>query len=147
MKMRGSAGCDFNVDICKRTLGVDEGGRVQQYVMNEIINQSEPYVPFSKGVLKSSVRIDGSDVIWGGAGIRYARYQWNGIVYEDPELHCAGFKTKDGWRSRKNVQKVPTERKLTYQNGSLRGDHWAEKMLRNGGRKKIEDGIRKMVGK
>lgn len=84
--------------------------------------------------------------MYGGAAIKYARYQWNGVVYEDPELHCAGFRTKDGWRSRKNVQKVPTERRLTYQNGSLRGDHWIQRMLQNGGRKKIEDGIRRMVG-
>ncbi len=136
----------FDVNDCKHTLGVDELGKIQKFVQNEIINLSEPYVPISQGTLKNSVRIDGDDIVYGGAAIKYARYQWNGVVYEDPELHCAGFRTKDGWRSRKNVQKVPTERRLTYQNGSLRGDHWIPRMLQNGGRKKIEDGIRRMVG-
>lgn len=136
----------FNLKDCNRTLGVNNRGKIQQFVQDEIINLSEPYVPLSQGTLKSSARIDGEDVVYGGASIRYARYQWNGIVYEDPELHCAGFKTKDGWRSRKNVQKVPTERRLTYQNGSLRGDHWVTRMLQNGGRRKIEDGVRRLVG-
>lgn len=137
---------DFDVRRCIKNLGLDEGGRVQQVVTNEVINLSEPYVPFDEGDLAASVRIEnGTDVVW---RMPYSHYMWGGIVYEDPLLHCAGFQVEDGgWRSRKGVQKVPTNRKLEYQNGSLRGPMWVPRMLQNGGARKIEDKARKAVGK
>lgn len=137
---------DFDVNRCIKNLGLDEGGRVQQVVTNEVINLSEPYVPFDEGDLAASVRIEnGTDAVW---RMPYSHYMWGGIVYEDPVLHCAGFQVEDGgWRSRKGVQKVPTDRKLEYQNGSLRGPMWVPRMLQNGGARKIEDKARKAVGK
>lgn len=137
---------DFNVKDCIKNLGLDEGGMVQQVVTNEVITLSEPYVPLAEGDLAASVRIEnGTDAVW---GLPYAHYMWGGIVYEDPLLHCAGFQVEDGgWRSRKGVQKVPTNRKLEYQNGSLRGPQWVSRMLQDGGAKKIEDEARKAVRK
>lgn len=137
---------DFDVNRCIKNLGLDEGGRVQQVVTNEVISLSEPYVPFDEGTLAASARIEnGTDVVW---RMPYAHYMWGGIVYEDPVLHCAGFQVEDGgWRSRKGVQKVPTNRELEYQNGSLRGPMWVPRMLQNGGAKKIEDEARKAVRK
>lgn len=141
--------CTFNMGDCLKTLGLEEKGRVQQYVTNEVIKLSDPYVPFQEGTLKESVHIEnGTDVVYGGAASAYANYQWNGIVYEDPLLHCAGFEVADGgWRSRKGIEKVPTDRKLQYQNGGLRGAKWVERMLQNGGLEKIEAGIRRVVSK
>ena len=137
---------DFNVNGCIRNLGLDESGRVQRMVTNEVITLSEPYIPFDEGTLAASARIEnGTDVVW---GLHYAHYMWGGIVYEDPIFHCAGFPVEDGgFRSRKGVQKVPTNRKLEYQNGSLRGPRWVPRMLQNGGAKKIEDRARKEVGR
>ena len=77
----------------------------------------------------------------------YAHYMWEGIVYEDPDLHCAGFQTENGWRSRKNVQKIPTTRSLEYGNGTLRGAHWADRMLQNGGLEKIEKKLQEELQK
>lgn len=137
---------DFSVKRCIKNLGLDESGMVQQVVTNEVIKLSEPYVPFAEGDLAASAHIEnGTDVVW---GLPYAHYMWGGIVYEDPLLHCAGFQVEDGgWRSRKGVQKVPTNRKLEYQNGSLRGPKWVPRMLQDGGAKKIEDEARKAVRK
>lgn len=137
---------DFDVDRCIKNLGLDEGGRVQQVVTNEVVALSEPYVPFDEGDLAASVRVENdTDVVW---GMPYSHYMWGGIVYEDPLLHCAGFQVEDGgWRSRKGVQKVPTSRKLEYQNGSLRGPMWVPRMLQNGGAEKIEDKARRAVRK
>lgn len=137
---------DFDAKRCIKNLGLDESGRVQQVVTNEVINLSEPYVPFDEGNLAASVRIEnGTDVVW---RTPYSHYMWGGIVYEDPILHCAGFQVEDGgWRSRKGSQKVPTNRKLEYQNGSLRGPMWVPRMLQNGGARRIEDKARKAVGK
>lgn len=132
-----------------KRLGLDEGGRVQTVVTNEVINLSEQYVPFDEGTLAGSARIEnGTDVVWGGPAAPYAHYMWGGIVYEDPVLHCAGFQVEDGgFRSRKGVQKVPTNRRLEYQNGSLRGPLWVVRMLQNGGARLIEEKARKAVGR
>ncbi len=140
---------NFNINSCMKRLGLDEGGRVQTVVTNEVIDLSEQYVPFDEGTLAGSVRIEnGTDVVWGGPAAPYAHYMWGGIVYEDPILHCAGFQVEDGgFRSRKGVQKVPTNRRLEYQNGSLRGPFWVVRMLQNGGARLIEDKARKAVGK
>lgn len=141
--------CTFDVRECIEGLGLDEKGRVQQYVTNAVLELSDPYIPFDEGTLRDSGRIDnGTDVVWGGAAAPYAHYMWNGIVYEDPDLHCAGFQVKDGgWRSRKDVKKVPTDRPLKYQNGTLRGAKWVPRMLQDGGLQKIEAGARKEAGK
>lgn len=141
---------DFDVNRCIRNLGLDEGGRVQQVVTNEVRTLSEPYVPKDDGTLIDSASIEnGTDVVW---RTPYAHYMWGGIVYEDPVLHCAGFQVEDGgWLSRNQKkgapEKVPTNRKLEYQNGSLRGPMWVPRMLQNGGAKKIEDEARKAVKK
>lgn len=128
--------CDFDLSQCLKTLGLEAKGRVQQVVTNSVLELCDQYVPFNKGGLKDSGHIeDDTDVVW---DTPYARYMWNGIVYEDPQLHCAGFKTEDGWRSRKDVKKVPTTRSLKYEKGSHRGAHWAERMLQEGGREEIE---------
>lgn len=140
---------NFDINRCMKRLGLDEGGRVQTVVTNEVINLSEQYVPFDEGTLAGSARIEnGTDVVWGGPAAPYAHYMWGGIVYEDPVLHCAGFQVEDGgFRSRKGVQKVPTNRRLEYQNGSLRGPLWVVRMLQNGGARLIEEKARKAVGR
>lgn len=112
--------CTFNLQECIRTLGLEERGRVQQFVTNEVMNLSEPYVPFdlagkypNPGRLKDSVHIeDKTDVVW---QTPYAR-RW---YYEEA-----------------NFQGAPT-----------RGRFWVERMLQNGGLKKIEDGARRVAAR
>lgn len=137
--------CNFNLKDCIKKLGLEERGRIQQYVTNEVLNLSDPYVPFDEGTLRDSGHIEnGTDVVW---RTPYAHYVWEGIVYEDPDLHCAGFQLADGgWASRKGVQKIPTDRSLKYYNGSLRGPKWVDRMLQNGGLEKIQEGARRMAG-
>lgn len=55
----------------------------------------------------------------------YGHFQHEGIKYIDPVYHFAGFMTKDGWRSRKDVKKIPSNQKLKYTDPSAR-DHWGE---------------------
>lgn len=146
--MRYNFECTFNLGDCINTLGLEERGRVQQFIANEVLRLSDPYVPLDEGVLKTSGHVeDGTDVVWGGEAEPYAHYVWEGIVYEDPLLHCADFKTENGWYSRKEVQKLPTDRRLNYGNGNLRGDHWVERMLQDGGLDEIEKGARKEAAK
>lgn len=131
--------CDFNLDDCIKTLGLEERGKVQQVVTEQVLQLSEPFVPFDQGGLLASGRIEnGTDVVWGGGeGVLYARYMWNGILYVDPETNSPF--------APKYTQKVPTDRKLQYQGGGLRGPRWVERMLQNGGREKIEKAAREAV--
>lgn len=138
-------GCTLSLDTKKimQRLGIEEKGRVQRIVSETVLELCDPYVPFSEGYLRDTGHVENnSEIVWNGP---YAHYMHEGVVYEDPELHCAGFKTENGWKSRKNVQKVPSDRELHYSNGSLRGAHWVDRMLQNGGRKKVEDAARKAV--
>ncbi|MCM1232345.1 MAG: minor capsid protein [Ruminococcus flavefaciens] len=140
--------CTFNLKECIRTLGLEEGGRVQQAVTHETLRLADDYIPFNEGTLRDSGHIEGTDIVWGGGAVRYARYVWNGIVYEDPLLHCAGFEVQDGgWRSRKGVDKVPTKRLLEYQGAPRRGAYWVPRMLQNGGREKVEAAARREAGR
>lgn len=133
----------FDTRRCIRRLGLEERGRVQRVVSEEILRLCDSYVPFSVGYLRDTGHVENNtDIVWNGP---YAHYMYEGTVYEDPKLHCAGFRTENGWRSRKNVQKVPTERRLHYNNGSRRGSHWVERMMQNGGRQKVEAAARRAV--
>lgn len=136
---------NFDSGACIKTLGLEEKGQLVKICADEILHMSDTYIPFREGALKKSGKIeDGTDVVW---DTPYAHYMWEGIVYEDPDLHCAGFPTENGWRSRKKVEKVPTDRSIEYQNGKLRGAHWADRMLQDGGleeiQKKLEEELRK----
>lgn len=112
--------CTFDLQDCIRTLGLEEKGRVQQYVTNEVMNLSEPYVPFdlagkypNPGRLKNSVHIENkTDVVW---NTPYAR-RW---YYEEA-----------------NFQGAPT-----------RGRFWVDRMLQNGGLRQIEDRARREARK
>lgn len=137
--------CSFDLGDCINALGLDERGRIQQFVVNEVLRLSDPYTPKANGdLIGSGHPEDGTDIVW---NTPYAHYMWEGVVYEDPQLRCAGFKTENGWRSRKESEKVPTDRKLEYGNGGLRGDHWVERMLQDGGLEEIEKGARREAGK
>lgn len=136
---------NFRLKDCIAAMGLEERGRVQQHVAEQVQILSDEYIPFDEGLLKDSGHIEnGTEVVW---NTPYALYQWNGLIYEDPQLHCAGFKTDAGWRSRKGVQKIPTNRKMTYQGGTLRGPKWVDRMLNNGGREAIEQSAREMAKK
>lgn len=45
---------DMNESLIARHRGLEEGGRVQQYVDNQVITLSDPLVPFKDGDLKKS---------------------------------------------------------------------------------------------
>lgn len=55
----------------------------------------------------------------------YGHYQYEGEKYIDPKYHCGGFLTKDGWRSRKDVKKIPSGQPLKYTDPSAHA-HWGE---------------------
>ncbi len=111
--------CSFNLADCIKTLGLEEKGRVQQFVTNEVMRLSDPYVPFDEaglyempGRLKGSVHIeDSTDVVY---TTPYARR-----LYYNPDYN--------------------------YQGAPIRGAYWVDRMMQNGGREAIEEGARKVA--
>lgn len=120
--------CDFDLDKCMKTLGLNENGRVQQFVTNEFKKNVQPFVPLdiagkyeNPGRLIESCRIENdTDVVW---ETPYARR-----MYYHPEYN---FQGKD---------KSETE-------GTGRGAYWADRYLQNGGREKLREGAERIVKK
>lgn len=73
-----------------------------------------PYIPSGGGRLRDSGRVYGRTVVW---DVPYARLQYFGKVYVDPQRKIAGFPTPDGWRSFRGRKKIRTERNFHYTSG------------------------------
>lgn len=120
--------CSFNLDDCIKKLGLEEKGRVQQYVTEEFKKNAQAFVPFDiAGIYENPGRLidschveNGTDVVW---STPYARR-----LYYHPEY---------------NYQ----EKGESENNGPGRGGYWADRYMQNGGRDAIEQGVRKLVSK
>lgn len=138
----------FNAQEAIKALGLEKGGRVQQAIDSEILRVCDPYIPKDEGNLIESgienTKIGSGEIAWPGP---YAHYLYEGIVYVDPVTKCAGFLTDEGWKSRKGVTKVPSERKLQYQGESIRGDHWFDRAMQDGGLEQVEKAAQEAVSK
>jgi hypothetical protein len=118
----------------------------QRYIDSEVLRLSDPYLPFQTGMLRSK-GILGTVV---GSGMvtydgPYARNMYYGKVMVDPVTGAAGFLTADGWRSRKGVRKVVSERKYQYHGALMRGAFWFERMKADK-KDQILRGVKKILG-
>ena len=120
--------CSFNLDDCIKKLGLEERGKVQQFVTNEFMKNVQPFVPFdlagkydNPGRLIDSCHIeDGTDVVW---STPYARR-----LYYHPEYKFQGKGKSES-------------------DGPGRGAYWADRYMQNGGREEIEKGVRAEIRK
>ena len=86
----------------------------QWWLGNQVLQDCKPFMPFLTGSMqqRSSVMKEGREVEFPGP---YARFQYGGLVMVDPV-------TRSPW-AREGVEKVVTDRKLTYSSpGAV--DHW-----------------------
>lgn len=119
-------------------LGLDEKGRVQQFIDNECIRLMQPYTPNLNGVLIKSATLNTE--IGSGMIIQktpYARYQYYGKLMVDPKTLKGSFydpKTGRHW-SRPNTPKMldPKGRNLNYSTfkNPMAGSHWFERMKKD----------------
>lgn len=123
MKINNHVG---NVHIKLDTKRIDGNIKKAQELLNmQIVADSEPYVPFRQGALRSSVRfpqgIDDGEIEY---NTPYAHYLYQGEVYGPniPIKDAQGNIT--GWIS--PPSKSPTGRRLQY-NTPGTSDHWFEK--------------------
>lgn len=119
------SGVEINID----TKRIDENLREAQKLLNlQIVKDSEQFVPFSQGALRSSVEYP--EGLYGGEisyNTPYAHYLYEGTVYGPniPIKDAEGNIT--GWRSPPN--KYPTQRKLKYHTPGT-GPQWFEEAKR-----------------
>ena len=120
-KSRLNYQCTFNLDKCIKALGLEEKGKIQQFVTNEFMKNVQSFVPFdvagkfeNPGRLIDSCHIEnGTDVVW---NTPYARR-----LYYHPEYD--------------------------FQGAPMRGGYWADRYMQNGGREEIEKGVRAEIRK
>ena len=108
------------------SLGLEEKGKVQQFLGQTVADNLKKYVSFKSGVQESSVNSinGGKQVI---INVPYARFQAEGKV-------MIGVNSKSPWAKR-GERKVVTGRKLTYHSNILRGSHPFERMKADKGNK------------
>lgn len=144
--MKIKATLNLPKDLAK-SVGLDEGGKVQKYIDSFVLYHSEPYVPgkhiHDLGVI--STKLGSGQVVWDSPD---ANYLYEGKLMVDPiTLKGAFFSPNYGFWSRPNTQKImdPTGRELTYHGGGLRGSHWFDRMIENE-MDDLLDGIVKIIG-
>lgn len=108
------------------SLGLEEKGKVQQFLGKTVADNLKKYVSFKSGVQESSVNpINGGKQVI--INVPYARFQAEGKV-------MIGVNSKSPWAKR-GERKVVTGRKLTYHSNILRGSHPFERMKADKGNK------------
>lgn len=95
--------------------GLDAGGDAQKFHTANVLRRIKRYMPFVSG-MTYKVTVAQTDISrpYIITDTPYAKCLFYGKVMVDPKLRIAGFMTPEGWRSRKNVPKVRTNRNLQY---------------------------------
>ena len=128
--------------------GLDIGGRTQKVIDSSFMGYMDEYMPMDSGQMITSM-YNSTKVGSGEINVNtpYAHYQHEGELYIDPKYGIGAFHDPVSGRywSRPNIKKVPSSKKLNYHGGSLRGDHFVERMLSdhfndilNSGQKEID---------
>lgn len=102
-----------------RELGLEEQGKVQQYLGKTVADNLKKYVSFKSGAQEASVNpINGGKQVI--INVPYAQFQAGGKV-------MVGVKSRSPW-ARRGERKVVISKNLTYHSNSLRGAHPFERM-------------------
>lgn len=102
-----------------RELGLEEQGKVQQYLGKTVADNLKKYVSFKSGAQEASVNpINGGKQVI--INVPYAQFQTGGKV-------MVGVKSRSPW-ARRGERKVVISKNLTYHSNSLRGAHPFERM-------------------
>ena len=110
-------------------LGINSGGRVQNVIDTTTIHYLRLLMPQDSGMMATNTKNAEPGLI--EIQTPYAHYQNEGILYVDPKYEKGAFHDPISGRywSRKNVKKIPSNRKLQYHGGPNRGAHFVERTL------------------
>ena len=102
-----------------RELGLEERGKVQQFLGKTVADNLKKYVSLKSGVQEASVNpINGGKQVI--INVPYAQFQAGGKV-------MVGVKSRSAW-ARRGERKVVINKNLKYHSDRLRGSHPFERM-------------------
>ena len=103
------------VSTVMNRLGVTARGDVQKFHTANVRRRIQRYMPYRSGAtIKLMVVQSPADEPFIYVNVPFARMLYYGKVMVDPVTHAAGFLTANGWRSRKGVPKVVSDRDIEY---------------------------------
>ena len=98
-----------------REKGLTAGGDVQQFHTANVLRRIVKYMPYRTGATIKLMQVQTDPSIPRIVlDVPHGKYIYHGKVMVDPVTRAAGFLTPNGWRSRKDVPKVLTNRDLHY---------------------------------
>lgn len=114
-----------------RHIGLDHSGRVQRFHTSNVLRRIKRYMPYRSGMLikKTVAATDISKPLIVTPGPE-ARMLYHGKVMVDPKTGKSGFLTDDGWKSRRGVRKVPSNRNIEYTTtkNARAGPYWDRRL-------------------
>jgi len=118
--------------------GLNDNGRVTEFLRNEVDRFCDPYIPFSKGILKNAKTYPDKRSIKYISP--YSHYHYKGKKYISPKLGVSGILLKSGkWWSPKGEKKVATNIDMNYQGAPKRGPEWDKRMMNDRKNEIIKD--------
>ena len=136
-----------SIEELKKVTGLNKSGKVQEYIDSFVFYNSEPYLP-GEHLHKQSVHSNNFGqgyVIW---NVPDANYLYEGKLMVDYKtLKGAFYSPSYGYWSRPNTPKImdPQNRNLNYHGGSLRGDHWFDRMMGNDEMNELIKGVKNIT--
>ena len=115
-----------------KQLGVTAQGDVQKFHTANVRRRIQRYMPYRSGAtIKLMIIQSPADQPFIHVDVPYAHYLYKGKVWVDPATHAAGFLTANGWRSRKDVPKVETDRDIEYDKtkNPEAGPYWDRRLV------------------
>ena len=98
-----------------RDHGLDRGGHAQRFWTSTVLRRIQRYMPYRGGeMIKETIAqtdLNKPQIVTDTPG---ARMLYHGKVMVDPQTGVAGFPTENGWKSRRGVGKVVSNRDIQY---------------------------------
>lgn len=136
-------------------LGVTARGDVQKFHTANVRRRIQRYMPYRSGsgaTIKLMIIQSPADEPFIHVDVPFARMLYYGKVMVDPVTHAAGFLTANGWRSRKGVPKVVSDRDIEYDTteNERAGPFWDRRLLAAEGavmQQELQDYVNRRAGK
>lgn len=120
------------VSTIMKRLGVTAQGDVQRFHTANVRRRIQRYMPYRSGAtIKLMIVQSPTDMPFIHVDVPYARMLYHGKVMVDPKTRAAGFLTPNGWRSRKGVPKVASDRDIQYDKSKNEraGPYWDRALM------------------
>lgn len=127
-----------------KNVGLNEGGKVQQYIDEFVIDKCQPYLPNNGNnhlyqSSRTSTKLGSGFVVWNTPD---ANYLYEGKLMVDPITKVGAFPIRNGkisfdeedgpiekFVSRKNTEKIMDPKQRELSNVKQEKDHWFDRMI------------------